>query len=104
MGRVCRGLHPPGDAGSGGLPAAVGGSGLCGDEDRFRTRLDEILSSLEARIQGTPDQAAEGQVGDRNGENFYRLLGAYRGVSEALVAYAGSAGQIDWSGWRESRF
>jgi hypothetical protein len=72
--------------------------------DPFRIGLDKILSSLEARIQETLDKAAEGQVGDRDGENFYRLLGAYRGVSEALVAYAGSAGQIDWSGWREARF
>ena len=29
---------------------------------------------------------------------------AYRGVSEALVEYAGSAGDIDWSSWREERF
>jgi len=31
-------------------------------------------------------------------------LGAYRGVSEALVNYAGSTGTIDWTPWQEARF
>jgi len=31
-------------------------------------------------------------------------LGAYRGVSESMVRYAGSAGAINWHPWREERF
>jgi hypothetical protein len=35
---------------------------------------------------------------------MYRLLGAHRGVSEALVAFAGQVPSIDWSRLREARF
>jgi uncharacterized membrane protein YccC len=77
---------------------------VSGDRETFRTRLDEIMGRLEARIKETLDRAAEGQVSARDGENLYRLLGAYRGVSESMVRYAGSAGAIKWEHWREERF
>jgi hypothetical protein len=35
---------------------------------------------------------------------MYRLLGAHRGVSEALVESAEQAAAIDWAHLRESRF
>ena len=70
----------------------------------MRTRLSEIVGHLEKRIEETLDKAAELQLSDRENEHFYRLLGAYRGVSEALVEYAGSSGTIDWTLWREERF
>ena len=75
-----------------------------GEREAFRSRLDEIMDRLEECIKGTLDKAAEGQLRAQDGENFYRLLGAYRGVSEALVNYAGSADTIDWAQWREERF
>ena len=75
-----------------------------GEREEFRTGLDGILDQLEERIKGVLDKAPEGQFSDRDGENFYRLLGAYRGVSEALVNYAGSTGTIDWAPWEEARF
>jgi hypothetical protein len=75
-----------------------------GDRETFRTKIDGILDHLEERIKGALDKAPEGQFSDRDGENFYRLLGAYRGVSEALVNYAGSTGTIDWAPWEEARF
>jgi len=62
------------------------------------------MKHLEARTRDTLDKTPDGQLGDRDEENFYHLLGAYRGVSEALVDYAGSAGEIDWACWREERF
>jgi hypothetical protein len=74
------------------------------EREAFRSRLDEIMDHLEERIKVTLDKAGEGQLRVQDGENFYRLLGAYRGVSEALVNYAGSAGPIDWAQWREERF
>jgi len=43
-------------------------------------------------------------VSSQDGENFYRLLGAYRGLSEAMVEYAGASGVIDWAGWRQEKF
>ena len=77
---------------------------VSGDGETFRARLDEIMGRLEARIKETLDRAAEGQVSASDGENLYRLLGAYRGVSESMVRYAGSAGAINWHPWREERF
>jgi uncharacterized membrane protein YccC len=75
-----------------------------GKKETLRTRLAEIIDHLEKRIEETLDKAAEWQLSDRDNENFYRLLGAYRGVSEALVEYAGSSGTIDWTPWREEIF
>ena len=75
-----------------------------GEREAFHARLAEKMKHLEERIRNTLKKASNGQLSDRDEENFYRLLGAYRGVSEALVDYAGSAGDIDWTGWREERF
>jgi uncharacterized membrane protein YccC len=74
------------------------------DKETFRAGLDEIIDHLEQRIEETLDKAAENQLSNRDGENFYQLLGAYRGVSEALVEYAGNAETINWGPWREERF
>jgi hypothetical protein len=82
----------------------LSGDPAAGEREAFRTSLAEILGHLEERIKGTLDTAPEGQLSDQDGENFYCLLGAYRGVSEALVEFAGSAGSVDWAKWREGRF
>ncbi len=37
-------------------------------------------------------------------ENIYRLLGAYRGTSLALLDFANVAGNVDWTPWHEERF
>ncbi len=75
-----------------------------GRKETFRTRLAKIIDHLEQRIEETLDKAPENQLSYRDGENFYRLLGVYRGISEALVEYAGSAETINWAGWREEKF
>jgi hypothetical protein len=75
-----------------------------GEREAFRSRLDGILGHLEERIKDALDKVPEGPFNDRDGENFYRLLGAYRGVSEALINYAGSTETIDWAQWKEARF
>jgi uncharacterized membrane protein YccC len=72
--------------------------------DAYRDRLDGTMNRLEARIRQTVDHAAEKTVGTEDGIAVCRLLGAYRGVSEAVVAYAASAAQINWAPWREGRF
>jgi dipeptidyl aminopeptidase/acylaminoacyl peptidase len=48
--------------------------------------------------------AAGGQVTEEEGESFYRVLGSYRGVSEAALAYAGAAADTDWTHWQEEKF
>ncbi len=70
----------------------------------FRSRLEQRLARVEERIRETLDGAPQGQLSDQESEDFYRLLNAYRGLSEAVVDYAGVGGGIDWSRWREDRF
>jgi len=36
--------------------------------------------------------------------DLYKLLGAYHGMSEELVNYAGLSADIDWVKWGEERF
>ncbi len=78
-------------------PAAKGADGM-------RERLTAILGHLEGRIRETLNLAREGELSDQDGERFYRLLGAYRGLSEAVLEYADTAEGIQWTRWRESRF
>jgi hypothetical protein len=75
-----------------------------GDREAFRNKLDKVMDRLEERIKVTLDTAAKEQFRVRDAENFYRMLGVYRGVSEALINYAGNAATIDWSRWKEERF
>jgi len=67
-------------------------------------RMAAVLSELEQRIDAAIERADRQTLSAEEGENFYRMLGAYRGVSEAIVAYAGIAGSIDWVDWREEKF
>jgi uncharacterized membrane protein YccC len=69
----------------------------------LRQRLEAGLSHLEDRIKEVLNRSGE-NVSREEGENFFRLLGGYRGVSEAALAYAGAAQVINWSHWREERF
>jgi uncharacterized membrane protein YccC/ElaB/YqjD/DUF883 family membrane-anchored ribosome-binding protein len=70
----------------------------------YRSRLDSTLEHLEARIEETLVHADAQSVSAEHGESMYRLLGAHRGVSEALVDFAEQAATIDWAHLRESRF
>jgi len=75
-----------------------------GEREALVNRLKEYMEQLELRIKEALDKAAEGQSSDQEVENFYRLLAGYRGISGALIGYAGSAGDIDWAIWHEERF
>ena len=78
-------------------PAAV-------EQAVMRERLDRTLDELEARIKEVVDNIPDAQYSERDAESFYRLLGAYRALSTALVDYAGNATAIDWSLWQQERF
>ena len=73
-------------------------------QDVLRTWLNRMVDHMEQCIAETMDKASAEQLTDRDEENFYRLLGAYRGISEALVDFTETAGVIDWAPWREERF
>ena len=75
-----------------------------GKQEEFGISLTKMLDQLESRIKKTLNQATEGQLSPKDGESFYRLLGAYRGLSESMVEYAQVAGVIDWSCWHQERF
>ena len=66
-------------------------------------RLERQLLQLETRVVEVVNQGGRDLSADA-GEQFFRLLGGYRGVSEAALAYAGVAQSINWSQWREERF
>ncbi|MGB3050830.1 MAG: FUSC family protein, partial [Polyangiales bacterium] len=70
----------------------------------LQVRLATRLANLEKRITETLNQADAVTLTGDNYENFYQLLGGYRGVSEAAVAYAGVAEKVNWAEWREARF
>jgi hypothetical protein len=74
------------------------------DHADFRARLDAKLEQMEARIEAALASADGSRLSIEDGERMYRLLGAHRGVSEALVALAGQVPAIDWPRLREARF
>jgi hypothetical protein len=75
-----------------------------GDTQRARAILAEIVERLEARVEETLNKASEGQLSAQEREHFYRLLGAFRGLSETLIGYTVTTAAIDWARWREARF
>jgi hypothetical protein len=74
------------------------------DTADYRRRLDAKLAQLEAQIEAALASADGSGLSIEDGENMYRLLGAHRGVSEALVTFAGQVPAIDWPRLREARF
>ena len=73
--------------------------------DAMRDRLTTTLEHLDVRIKETLNKVATNEkISDLDAQRFYCLLGAYRGLSEATIEYAGIAEGINWSRWRETRF
>jgi uncharacterized membrane protein YccC len=72
--------------------------------EALRERLTTWRAGLEKRIGEVFQQAGAETISGRDAENFFRLLGGVRGVSEATVIYAGVAGTIDLAHWREEVF
>ena len=62
------------------------------------------MSGLEAQIGETIRGVKEGQVSEGELENFYRILGAFKGLSESGIEYSRAAQGIDWKQLQESRF
>jgi uncharacterized membrane protein YccC len=80
-------------------PALASAAGIA-----MRDRLNARLARLEAHMEETFGRAGEGELSSKDYENFYRLLGSYRGLSETAIDYAQLAHGIDWAQWREARF
>jgi hypothetical protein len=69
----------------------------------LKLRLEAALCLLEKRVENVISRGGS-EVTPQEEEDFFRLLGGYRGVSEAALAYAGAAQVINWDHWREERF
>jgi hypothetical protein len=72
--------------------------------DELKVRLTKRLYSLETRINEALSLPEQAELSPLDYENFYRLLGGYRSLSEALVAHARLAQDINWKQWKEARF
>ena len=70
----------------------------------IQKRVIDRLARLEARVEETFDKAGAGELSAADRENFYRLLGAFRGLSEAGIDFVRIANGINWGKWREARF
>jgi hypothetical protein len=69
-----------------------------------RERLAARLGGLEAGIAEMFAQSGKGELSTADYKNLYRLLGSYRGLSEAAIGYAQLADGINWERWQEARF
>jgi uncharacterized membrane protein YccC len=67
-------------------------------------RLAARMARLETRIDETYRDVAEGELSERDFENFFRYLGGLRGLSEAGIGLIRVAETIDWPRWQEARF
>jgi hypothetical protein len=74
------------------------------DASALRARLDAKLEVLEARIETALDTVPQGGASPEELDNMYRLLGAYRVLSEALLRLVQQSTLIDWRAVREERF
>jgi hypothetical protein len=70
----------------------------------LQTRLAAKLTSMEARVVEVVDLTPHGELSDEDWKHFYRLLGSYRSLSEAVVRHACLAETVDFGQWREARF
>ena len=70
----------------------------------LRAELSDRLAKLDARIQELLDRAGPEEISESEGREFYRLLGGYRGATQAALDYADQSRRIDWAQWREERF
>jgi hypothetical protein len=71
---------------------------------KLEKRLDATLTTMENRINETFNRIEPDKLNDEDYANFYRLLGSYRGLSEALVGYVQLAEGVNWAQWEEARF
>ena len=74
------------------------------DHATLRKALDGLLERIEEGIEETLDSADSRNLTPENEMNVYQLLGAYRGLSEALVTYASCANYVNWPRLAEDRF
>ena len=66
--------------------------------------LDDTLLKLDRKLDVLDENSSDARYDEQSREDFYRLLAAYRGTSEALLDYMEKAVAVDWAPWRQERF
>jgi uncharacterized membrane protein YccC len=72
--------------------------------DAIRDRLSARMSTLEEKIGKTFRGLKEEELNQAEIENFYQILGAFRGITESGIDYTRAADKINWALWKEERF
>ncbi len=72
--------------------------------DGLKNELIIKLKSITDEFDKLFETDSENLLTETNGENFYRLLGGLRGVTQATISYAGTTGVLNWEQWREEVF
>ena len=80
------------------------GDGRIMNRRGFLKNIGVGAAALAQDIIATIPALAQGQLGNKDYENFYRLIGSYRSLSESVVDHAKLAGNFDWQQWKEERF
>ncbi len=73
------------------------------NQSEWRTQITATLDLFESRITSILNNIDNTQFSGADKENFYHLLGAYRGISDATLAYSSTAQLINWDQWYETR-
>ncbi len=67
-------------------------------------RLADRIKAMEIRIGEGRDRVEPAALSQAQYEGLYRIVGAFRALSEAGTTYADLASGIDWRPWKEARF
>ncbi|MGD8671127.1 MAG: FUSC family protein, partial [Desulfobacterales bacterium] len=73
-------------------------------DEKLQNKLSAKLNEMEKRLNQTLSQTEEKELRDSDYQNFYRLVGSYRGLSESIVEHANLAGSLNWQELEEERF
>ena len=72
--------------------------------DADRQRLTTQVENMDARIRATLEHPEKPLLSDQDYQRFYRLIGAFRSMNDAVIAHQHLAAQVDWAPWRRARF
>ena len=70
----------------------------------LRDRLAARLAGVEADLEELFSRAGEENLSSAERKSLFRVLGSYRGLSEAEIGAAQLAERTNWAQWHKSRF
>ncbi len=79
-------------------------AGLTHKEALHISDLKKRLMQMEKQVEIQLDEITGADLSSAEQESIYLLLGAYRGISHALLDFSKVADDVDWVPWYEERF